>query len=178
MSGRAAVDLWERHGRMTKKHLSTEKILTILEETPQRLAALTAGLTSAQLRSAPSDGEWSVNEVLAHLRACSDVWGDRYIATILAEDQPTIRAINPRTWIKRTDNLTQEFQPALRAFTEQRNKLLAILKPLPIAEWMRTNTLVGAGRPLQQTLLSHADRLARHERAHLKQIERIISALQ
>ena len=158
---------------MTKRYLSTETILTILEETPSRLAELTAGLTSVQLQSAPSDGEWSIKEVLTHLRACSDVWGDRYIATILAEDQPTIRAINPRTWIKQTDYLTQKFQPALRAFIEQRKGLLAILKPLPPGEWMRTNTLVGAGRPLQQTLLSHADRLARHERTHLRQIAQI-----
>jgi hypothetical protein len=162
---------------MTNKYLSIVKILTILKETPQRLAVLTAGLAPTQLHTAPSDGEWSVNEILAHLRACSDVWGDRYIATILAEDQPTIRALNPRTWLKKTDYLEQEFRPALRAFTEQRTKLLAVLEPLPPAAWMRTNTLVGAGRPLQQTLLSHADGLARHERAHLKQIERTLNAL-
>ncbi|MDX1415359.1 MAG: DinB family protein [Candidatus Promineifilaceae bacterium] len=163
---------------MTKKYLSSKKILTILQETPPRLAELTAGLTAAQLHTAPSDGEWSVNEVLAHLRACSDVWGDKYIATILVEEQPTIRAINPRTWIKKTDYLTQKFHVSLRAFTEQRKRLLAKLELLPPADWLRTNTLVGAGRPLQQTLISHADGLARHERAHLKQIARIISALQ
>lgn len=163
---------------MMKKYLSSEKILLILKETPLRLAELTSGLAAAQLRTVPGDGEWSVNEVLAHLRACSDVWGDRYIATILAEEQPTIRAINPRTWIKQTDYLAQEFQPALRTFTEQRNRLLKKLKLLPPEAWQRTNTLVGAGRPIQQTLHSHADGLARHERTHLKQIERTISALQ
>lgn len=163
---------------MTDKYLSIEKILTILTETPPRLAELTAGLAPAQLHTAPSDGEWSANEILAHLRACSDVWGDLYIATILAQDQPTIKAVNPRTWIKETDYLEQAFQPALRAFTEQRRKLLALLEPLPPEEWMRANTLIGAGRPLQQTLISHADGLARHERAHLKQIERTLNALQ
>ena len=163
---------------MANRYLSTEKILLILKETPPRLAELTEGLAPAQLHTAPGDGEWSVNEILAHLRACSDVWGDRYIATILAEDRPTIKAMNPRTWIKKTDYLEQDFRPALQAFTEQRRKLLAILEPLPPEEWMRTNTLVGAGRPLQQTLLSHADGLARHERAHLKQIERTLKALQ
>ena len=163
---------------MTREYLSTDKILTILIATPPRLAELAAGLAPARLHTAPSDGEWSVNQLLAHLRACSDVWGDYYMATVLAEDKPTLKAINPRTWIKKTDYLEQEFQPALRAFTEQRTKLLAVLEPLPLEEWMRTNTLVGAGRPLQQTLISHADGLARHERAHLKQIERTLTALQ
>jgi hypothetical protein len=95
--------------------------------------------------------------------------------TILAEDHPTIKARNPRTWIKDTNYLEQEFQSSLRAFTKQRRKLLAILEPLPTKDWARTNTLTGAGKPLQQTLLSHADGLARHERAHLKQIERTIN---
>jgi hypothetical protein len=98
--------------------------------------------------------------------------------TILAHDNPTIKAMNPRTWIKNTDYLEQEFQPSLRAFTQQRKKLLAVLEPLRPKDWARTNTLIGAGKPLQQTLMSHADGLARHERAHLKQIERTLNALQ
>ena len=163
---------------MTYKYLPIDQILTILKETPPRLAKLTAGLASAQLHTAPGDGEWSANEVLVHLRACNEVWGGYYIMTILAQDTPTIKAMNPRTWIKTTDYLEQAFQSSLRAFTEQRSKLLAVLEPLPPKDWTRTNTLLGAGKPLQQTLLSHADGLARHERAHLKQIERTLNALQ
>ena len=163
---------------MTNKYLPIDQILTILKETPPRLAKITAGLTSAQLHTAPSVGEWSASEVLAHLRACNEVWGGYYIMTILAQDMPTIKAVNPRTWIKNTDYLEQEFQPSLRAFTKQRRKLLAALEPLSPRDWTRTNTLIGAGKPLQQTLISHADGLARHERAHLRQIERIVNAMQ
>jgi DinB superfamily len=163
---------------MTSKYLPIEKILTILKETLPRLAKISAELAPDQLYTAPSVGEWSANEVLAHLRACNEVWGGYYIMAILAQDNPTINAINPRTWIKNTDYLEQEFQPALRAFTKQRKRLLAVLEPLPPKDWARTNTLIGAGKPLKQTLISHADGLARHERAHLKQIERTLNALQ
>jgi hypothetical protein len=162
---------------MTNKYLPIDTILTILKETPPRLAKLTDGLAPAQLHTAAGAGEWSANEVLAHLRACNEVWGGYYIMTILTQDKPTIRAVNPRTWIKNTDYLEQEFQDSLRDFTKQRRKLLAVLEPLPPEDWRRTNTLIGAGKPLQQTLLSHADGLARHERAHLKQIERTLNAL-
>jgi len=172
------LGLYEGNGNMTSKHLPIEKILAILKETPPRLAKITAGLAPDQLHTAPSVGEWSANEVLAHLRACNEVWGGYYIMTILAQDNPTIKAINPRTWIKNTDYLEQEFQPSLRAFTKQRKRLLAVLEPLPPKDWARTNTLIGAGKPLKQTLISHADGLARHERAHLKQIERTLNVLQ
>jgi hypothetical protein len=170
--------LYESSGDMTSTYLPIEKTLTILKETPPRLAKLTAGLAPTQLHTAPSVGEWSANEVLAHLRACNEVWGGYYIMTILAQDNPTIKAVNPRTWIKNTNYLEQKFQPSLRAFTNQRARLMAVLESLPPEDWARTNTLIGAGKPLQQTLISHADGMARHERAHLKQIERILIALQ
>ena len=163
---------------MPDKYFTIEQILTMLAAAPPRISALTAGLSPVQLRTAPGPEEWSPNDVLAHLRACNEVWGGYYIMTILVQDKPTIKAINPRTWIKNTDYLDQEFQPSLRAFMKQRRKLLAVLEPLPPKDWTRTNTLIGAGRPLQQTLISHADELARHERAHLKQIERIVNTLQ
>jgi hypothetical protein len=163
---------------VTNKYLSIDQILAILKETPPRLAKLTSGLAPAQFQTAPSAGEWSVNEVLAHLRACDDVWGSYYIKTILAHDKPAIKAMNPRTWIKNTDYLELDFQSSLRAFAKQRENLVAVLEPLPPEDWARTNILIGAGKPLQQTVLSHADGLARHERAHLKQIERTLNTLQ
>jgi hypothetical protein len=60
---------------MTYKYLPIDIILMILKQTSPRLAKLTAGLAPAQLHTAPSVGEWSANEVLAHLRACNEVWG-------------------------------------------------------------------------------------------------------
>ncbi len=161
---------------MTRNYLAIDEILAILKATPPRLAELTAGMAPAQLHAAPAAGEWSANEVLAHLRACNEVWGG-YIRSILAQDNPTIKAMNPRTWIKTTDYLDQDFDVSLETFAKQRSDLLAILGPLPPTDWERTNTLIGAGRRLQQTLISHADGLARHERAHLKQIERTLKAL-
>src|SRR5687767_12929035 len=84
--------------------LTIDQVLTQLTEQPKAIAALTAGLPRTRLHRAPSRDEWSINGVLAHLRSCSDMWG-QYMATIIAEDHPTIRAMNPTTWIKRTNYL-------------------------------------------------------------------------
>ncbi|KPV50436.1 hypothetical protein SE17_26955, partial [Kouleothrix aurantiaca] len=104
------------------------------------------------------------------------MWGSA-IAAMLASQHPTIRAINPRAWIKRTDYPAQEFFSSLRAFTAQRADLLAVLEPLPATEWQRGATVTGAGKPLELTVHSYANRLALHERPHLKQIERIAQLL-
>jgi hypothetical protein len=151
-------------------------VLTLLRQTPTRLATLTAGLTAAQLRTAPAPDEWSANEVLAHLRACADVRGG-CIGPILAEDTPTLRAINPLTWIKTTDYLDLDFRSSLSAFTTQRAELLAVLDPLPPEGWSRAAIVTGAGKPLTRTVLFYAQWLARHERPHVKQVEHIVTTL-
>ena len=161
---------------MPDKTLTVEQILAMLRETPGRIAALTAGLTPAQLRAAPAHGEWSANEVLAHLRACADVWGG-CIGVILAQDTPTLRAVDPRTWMAQTDYPAQAFAPSLDAFTTQRAALLAVLEPLTPDGWSRSANVTGAGKPLVRTVQSYAAWLARHERPHVKQIQRIVTRL-
>ena len=157
---------------MARSSLTIEQVLTLLAETPKRMAAATSGLTEAQLHRSPERGEWSANEVLAHVRACADVRGEP-IRTILAEHHPTFRAVNPITWLKETDYLDQEFRPSFRAFAKQRADLLALLKQLPRKGWSRRATVTGAGAPLERTVLFYAQWVARHERPHVKQIERI-----
>lgn len=161
---------------MADRVLTNEQILTILSGTPVRITELTAGLMPAQLRAAPSRGEWSVNEVLAHLRACADVWGE-CILIILREDHPTLRAVNPRSWIVNTDYPGREFQPSLDAFAVQREDLMGTLRRIAPEAWTRSATVVGAGKPLEWSVHFYAQRMARHERSHIKQIERITAAL-
>jgi hypothetical protein len=161
---------------VTGSSLTIEQMLGLLAATPARLAALTADLEPARLREAPAPDEWSANDVLAHLRACADVWGG-CAAAILAEDRPALRAVNPTTWVKRTDYRDLEFRPSLHAFSAQRNELLAVLDPLPPEGWARSATVTGTGKPLQRTVLSYARWPARHERPHVTQVARIVAAL-
>ncbi len=102
------------------------------------------------------------------------MWGG-YIATIAAEEHPTIRAVNPTTWIKQTDYPELEFAPSFRAFGRQRAELLALLRPLPRAAWSRSATVTGGGSPRERTVLDYARWLANHERSHLRQIARLAS---
>ncbi len=148
----------------------------MLAATPPRIAALSAGLEPVQLHTTPNRDEWSANDVLAHLRACADMWGSCMV-TMITHDRPTLRAVNPRTWINQTDYRDQDFQSSLRAFATQRADLLAVLEPLPPEGWSRAATVTGAGKALERTVLSYARWLAEHERPHVKQIARIVDTL-
>lgn len=162
---------------MATTALTLEQILFQLPEIPRRIAALTAGVAPAKLRKPPVPGEWSANEVLAHLRACADVWGNNMVR-ILREDKPAWVAVNPRSWIEKTDYVDLEFAPSLRAFTKQRAELMAALGPLPRKQWSRVAIVSGGAPTCERTVLYYAERLARHERTHVKQVGRVVQSLQ
>jgi hypothetical protein len=120
------------------------------------------------------DDSWSVNDILAHLRACADVWG-KGMQMMITQDHPTLRYISPRTWIKKTDYLEQNFHVSLEAFTSQRNALLIMLKTLSIEDWSRGATFTATTGGREQTVFSYVQRLANHESGHCEQIEALLS---
>lgn len=157
--------------------LPIDKILSMLSQNPQRIATATARLTETQLHARPAPEEWSANDVLAHVRSCADVWGS-YIARILSEDTPAIRAVSPRTYIHQTDYPEQDFHPSLGAFMAQRVELLRVLEALAPEDWAREAIVTAVGKPIVRTVHTYSDRLTRHENEHVRQIERIVAALQ
>lgn len=161
---------------MTRAELSIEQVLALLETAPQRIAELTAGLAPAELHTAERAGEWSANDVLAHLRACADARGE-FIRAILAAERPTLRAIDPRTLIAQTDYPELEFGPSFRSFRRQRARLLSFLKALPRRSWSRTAVVTGGGPARERTVLFYAQWVARHERPHVEQIARIAGTM-
>jgi hypothetical protein len=88
-------------------------------------------------------------------------------------DHSTIRAVSPTTWIESTDYRELAFASSLQAFGKQRDQLLA----LPDQGWSRSATALGSGRPLELTVHSYADRLARYERTHWRQVAKTVRAL-
>lgn len=161
---------------MKKDPRTPAEILALLRENPTRMTELIAGLTPSQLRMPPEPDAGSLTDNLAHLRACADVWS-ACIATMLSEDHPTIRAINPRGWIKRTDYRDLEFATSFAAFTTQREELLSTLDALSPEQWQRRATITGAGAPLTRDVHFYAQWLANHERTHLKPMARVAATV-
>lgn len=149
------------------------KLLTLLAETPQRLTILTIGFDAARLHSRPSEDGWSVNEILAHVRVCAEVWG-KSIATMLTQDQPILRYVSPRTVAKKRNYATQDYPVSLQAFVQQRHDLLQLLAPLDHTAWSRGATFTGTTKGREQTIYTYVQRMTAHEVAHLAQIETLL----
>ena len=105
-------------------------VIEMLKTTPSRIASTSRGLSEKELNWKPAPDSWSANEVLAHLRACADVWGGS-IMKILKQDNPTFRHVSPRTWIRKTNYLGLDFKASFLAFRKQREDLLKVLQSVP-----------------------------------------------
>ncbi len=155
---------------MKLARIEIDKILNSLAETPRRLASMTQEIENSQLHSRSEAEPWSVNDILAHLRACADVWS-KSIMAMISQDHPTLRYVSPRTWIRKTDYPAQEFRSSLNAFTKKREDFLKALQALEIKDWSRGATFTGTTKGQEQTVLSYAERISQHEDEHCSQIE-------
>src|SRR5258706_1414633 len=146
-----------------------ETYLKLLETTPHRLTKITKSVAEMRLQQKTEKEIWSVNDILAHLRACADVWGDS-IERMVVEENPTVPYRHPRQWIKKTNYPELPFHESLQAFTAQRKKLLKVLKQLSFKDWSRAATIKG----LEHTVFTQVRRMATHENVHCEQIERLL----
>ena len=151
----------------------TDLTLTALSDTPKQIARIARGCTDLQLHRKPAPDSWSARDIVAHLRACAEVWG-RSIDRMLTEHHPTIRYVSPRGWIKRTDYLEQRFRDSLREFSQARAGLVETLSALDAIGWSRRATFTGTTLGRDATVLSYAKRIADHELRHLDQLRRTL----
>jgi hypothetical protein len=150
------------------------RILELLTHAPLRLEKATRSVQTTRLYLRSDVEPWSVSDILAHLRACSDVWGNSIVAMI-TQDNPTLPYVSPRSWMRKPTYLEQEFDAALESFTQERQKLVKALAELDEAGWIRRGTFTGASpRQRDQTVLSYSDRIVNHEQPHLDQIESLL----
>jgi hypothetical protein len=158
---------------MTPSSSEIEVVLSLLAETPVRIQAAVHGIDPVKLHARSKIEDWSVNDILAHLRACAEVWG-KSIHAMLVQDQPTLRYVSPRTWIKKTHDLDQEFHISLNVFIQQRGELLDTLHALETPAWSRGAHFTGNTQGKHHTVFTYARRMAYHETEHCQQIESIV----
>jgi hypothetical protein len=144
-------------------------ILAALEQTPHTLERIAAECSEAQLASAPGQGGWSAQEVLAHLRACADLW-TQSIYAMLAEKDPVLADINERKYALAARYAEVPFMPALTEFRSQRANLLRVLTALKPEEWERGAVILGRSH----TVFTQARRLAKHEGEHAGQLDALL----
>src|SRR5512143_687594 len=90
-----------------------ETYLGILAKTPQQIAEAVKNVGEARLQFKADAKSWSANDILAHLRSCSDLW-THSIYAMLAENEPEFSDINERKWARVTRYTDLPFSKSLQ----------------------------------------------------------------
>lgn len=149
-----------------------QKYLKLLEETPHRILSVTQSVDEARLQYKPDRKSWSTNDILAHLRACADLW-THSIYAMLAENEPVFSDINERKWTKVTRYAERSFTESFQAFRLQRENLLRVLKELPFESWERSAIIFER----RHTVFTQTRRMGKHEAEHVQQIEELLKQI-
>lgn len=159
---------------MTRIPESASRVLELLAQAPDRIRTSTRAVSWEQLSRRSKDEPWSIYDILAHLRACTDVWG-KHIYVMIEKDRPVQRHVSPRSYMRRPAYTMPDMDTALELYTVERRKLLKTLSALDGSGWARRGTFTGISeRGRSQTVLSYAERLCNHEQVHLDQIDSLL----
>jgi len=154
---------------MSVSRTEIDRYLRLLREAPERIAAATAGIDVDRLHERSAAEPWSVNDILAHVRASADM-RERYIADMASGDRATVRYASPRGWIRKTNYLELPFAESFAAYRAHRAAWLAQLETMPVAEWERRAVI----RDRPETIGSYVRYLTDHETVHCEQIETLL----
>ena len=113
-----------------------ERFLRLLREAPIRITVATDGVDAARLHERTADEPWSVNDILAHVRAAADA-RERFISKMATGDHATLSYQSPRSELRKTNYVDLSFAENLAAFRAQRASLVDRLESSPIEDWSR-----------------------------------------
>ena len=142
------------------------EIIAAIRSLPDQLEPLLEGLSDEQLRQRPSPEEWSLLEVLCHLRDAAEIEGLR-IRRLVEEDEPSIEPYDQEALARDRDYRGDDpsrVRTALRAFW---GGLAYQLEHLSGEEWERSGTHPQQGR---LTVASRAQLNAEHAQEHAAQM--------
>jgi hypothetical protein len=169
----AAKDGADRYVRSLLDLLGDRDPLAVQAQLAVSVEQAVAQLTDAQLRQPEKPGKWSVIEVVQHLADSEIVYGYR-IRLILAADNPAIEGYDQDAWAQRLRYAETSLPDALSQIRVLRGRTLHLLRGLRPDEWERAGMHSERGR---ETVRHITKLLAAHDLVHLRQIERIKSAI-
>ncbi len=144
-------------------------VLSRLVAVPTRIARSVQGWSDAQLRAPTAPGEWSVAQILAHLRAGDDIIAYRAYMMMVREN-PLLQLYDAERWVEAVGFAALDFHDSLRLFTLRRAELVNMLRRAALEDWKRTGTHEKRGTI---TLFDVVTTLVEHEDEHCLQLEEL-----
>jgi FMN phosphatase YigB (HAD superfamily) len=149
---------------------SSPALLAVLRSTPAAVATITRSFPSNHWTRKPAPAEWSMTEIICHLRDVERAVNIPRIRKILAEENPFLAGEDTDQWVADHKCSDQDGAKILDDFVLARKETISLLSALR-AEWSRTARHAIFGTT---TLLELVGIIAGHDRVHIQQIWKTI----
>ena len=150
-------------------NLGGREALSVIAETPDRLAQLVETIGPERLDIPPAPGKWSAREILCHLADGETVFAFR-LRQALAEEHHVIQPFDQEKWAVRYGAFGA--RPALAVFSSVRAWNLALIRSVSPADLSKRVTHPERGEMTFQVIV---ETMAGHDIGHARQIEAIAS---
>jgi len=147
--------------------------LDVLSQTASILDHVVCTKGETVLRTRPSPGAWTPNEVIGHLVDSEWVYGYR-LRLVLSEDEPAIVGTRQDLWVQRQRHNDRAPSEQVSLFGALRQFNMAVWRRLSSADLTRTGRHNERGEEsVAMMLRMHAG----HDLSHLRQIDRAVRAV-
>lgn len=140
--------------------------LACLKSIPAAFDSLCRDLTPAQWNYHSAEKEWTITEILCHLRDGDNEVNLPRLKLIAQEDNPFLAGIATDPWAKERDYYHQSGKQALATFIENRTLMALLLDQLSIDDWQRPARHAIFGPTTLEELIGF---ITTHDIVHMRQ---------
>lgn len=146
-------------------------IVATVKSLPAIFSEILSDLPADAWTKSSHPDEWSLVEIISHLRDVEREVNLPRIQTFLQEENPFITADDTDVWAAERGYAEQDGEAALRAFVTARMETLDALNNLTDEDWQRSGRHAIFG-PI--TLREQMAFMAEHDRVHLRQVYKLL----
>lgn len=145
--------------------------LAILRSTPATLDSLAREVPLDSLFIRPQAGEWSLVEIICHLRDVDTEVNLPRMQQFIQDPNPFLPGKDTDRWAEERNYISQDPQEALKSFISTRVDLINLLDQLSLEDWKRPARHAIFGPTHLQEMVGI---IAGHDRLHIQQIHQVL----
>ncbi|NMC13453.1 MAG: HAD-IA family hydrolase [Chloroflexi bacterium] len=151
---------------------SPSAYLAILRSTPAALQTNCNRVNKTLWNKRIQPTEWSITEVLCHLRDVDIEVNLPRIQAVVSENNPFLPGMDTDPWAEQRRYINQDCDQAMSSFIQVRSKIVDYLEKIDTSSWQRSarHAIFGPTR-----LIELVDIIAGHDRLHVQQIQKNIN---
>ncbi|HND48138.1 MAG TPA: DinB family protein [Anaerolineales bacterium] len=160
---------------LTPSFKTKEAIMAIQASVPAVLDTFFRGLSAETWKHKPASSEWTLTELVCHLRDTEREIHHMQLKLFNGQDEPFIPRPDTGIWANQRDYLHEDGPSALHEFAKARSMTLSMLQNTPDVEWDRKARHAIFG---PTNFREVAGFIADHDRLHVQQALSLLKKLQ